>query len=324
MSEAHRSNRQGAAFALASMALYASHDAIIKYLGAHYSSFQILFFAVFFSFPLITIVIMHDKTEANLRPKYLGWTVIRTACTVVVGMAAFYAFTHLPLAETYSIIFMTPIFITILSIPILGETVRLRRWAAIFAGLIGVMVVFQPWASEAELKLGHLAALSSATFSSLAAVIVRKIGKEERAAVLMLYPMVANFLVLGAILPFVYKPVALEHFGLSAAMAFLGVIGGLLFIQAYRRGEAVIVAPMQYSQILWATLYGFVFFREKVEQHVLLGAGIIIASGLYIVLRESGQASENTPVLTTMDMGRDKAAPRQPLEEATTNTVSAN
>lgn len=314
--EGSRSNVQGAFFALGAMAVYASHDVIIKHLGTYYSSFQILFFAVLFSFPLITIVIMHDETVANLRPKYWSWTIIRTACTVVVGMAAFYAFTHLPLAECYSIIFMTPIFITVLSIPLLGEKVGLHRWMAILVGLAGVLVVLEPWSSTAELSLGHLGALAAAAFSSLAAVIVRKVGKEERSAVLMLYPMVANFLVLGAVLPFVYKPVAIEHLGTSAAMACLGVTGGLLFIQAYRRGEAVIVAPMQYSQILWATFYGIMFFGEKPQSHVLIGAGIIISSGLYIVLRESGGAkSENSPVLTTMDMARDKAAPRQPLED---------
>jgi S-adenosylmethionine uptake transporter len=315
-SEGGRSNVQGALFALGAMAVYASHDAIIKHLGTLYSSFQILFFAILFSFPLITIVIMHDKTEANLRPKYLGWTVIRTACTIVVGISAFYAFTALPLAETYSIVFMTPIFITILSIPLLGERVGLHRWMAIITGLVGVIVVFEPWSSRAELSLGHLAALAAAAFSSLAAVIVRKVGKEERAAVLMLYPMVANFLVLGAILPFVYKPITIEDMGYSAGMACLGVTGGLLFIQAYRRGEAVIVAPMQYSQILWATFYGMIFFGERPQSNVLLGAGIIIASGLYIVLRESGgKVSENSPVLTTMDMARDKAAPRPSLVE---------
>ncbi len=119
-----------------------------------------LFFAVLFSFPLVTIVIMHDTTVANLRPKHPWWVLVRTVSGTIVGFCAFYAFTHLPLAETYSILFITPLLITMLSIPLLGETVRLRRWAAVIVGLVGVMIVLQP--GQAHLGLGHLAALTAA------------------------------------------------------------------------------------------------------------------------------------------------------------------
>jgi S-adenosylmethionine uptake transporter len=311
--EAAKSNVQGALIALLTMAVYATHDVIIKYLGAYYSPFQILFFAVFFSFPLVTVVLMQDKTEGNLRPKYPKWSVIRTASAVINGFTVFYAFTHLPLAEVYAIIFTAPLLITVLSIPILGEKVRLRRWAAVVVGLIGVMIVLQP--GKSDLSLGHLAALTGACFSALNAVIVRKIGKEERSAVLMIYPMVANFVVMGALLPFVYKPVEGVHLAASAGMALLGVTAGFLFIAAYRRAEAVVVAPMQYSQIIWATMFGVLLFDEQLKTNVVIGAGVIIASGLYILFRESSsKASANTPVLDSMDFGRDKGtSPRSTL-----------
>lgn len=299
------SNMQGVLLALGAMALYATHDVMIKLLGAHYAPFQTLFFAVLFSFPMVTIVLMHDTTLGNLRPKHPWWVLIRTVSSTITGFCAFYAFSNLPLAETYSILFMTPLLITVLSIPLLGETVRLRRWAAVVAGLIGVIVVLQP--GQAHLGLGHLAALMAALFSSLANVIVRKIGNEERSTVLLLYPMMSNFLVMGALLGFVYQPMPGAHIGGFAAMAVLGTVAGLLFISAYKRAEAAIVAPMQYSQILWATFYGYVIFGETLRWNVVAGAGIIIASGLYIVFREGrGKASENTPVLSSMDMARDK------------------
>jgi drug/metabolite transporter (DMT)-like permease len=287
------------------MFIYASHDVFIKFLGAHYSPFQTLFFAVLFSFPMVTFVLMQDETMANLRPKHPWWVLIRTLSSTMVGFTAFYAFSTLPLAETYSILFITPLLITVLSIPLLGERVRLRRWAAVIVGLAGVIIVLQPGSST--LGLGHLAALTAATFSSLANVIVRKIGQDERAAVLMLYPMVSNFLVMGAILGFVYKPMPIEHIGGFAAMAVLGTIAGLLFIASYKRAEAAVVAPMQYSQIIWATFYGYLFFGETVKSNVILGAAIIILSGLYIVFRESrAKSSANTPVLSSLDMARDK------------------
>jgi drug/metabolite transporter (DMT)-like permease len=153
---------------------------------------------------------------------------------------------------------------------------------------------------QTELTLGHLAALIAALGGSFASVIVRKIGPDERPVVLLLYPMVANFVVMGALLGFVYEPMPATHFGLLGIMAVLGWTAGIIIISAYKTGEAVIVAPMQYSQILWASLFGFLFFAETVDRNTAIGASIIIASGLYIVLREGRSGSSaNTPVLQT-------------------------
>jgi hypothetical protein len=141
----------------------------------------------------------------------------------------------LPLAEVYAILFAAPMLITVLSIPILGERVGLHRWGAVIVGLIGVLVVLRPGASE--LNLGHAAALTASIGSSLVAVIIRKIGRDERSAVLLLYPMMANALVMGAILPFVYVPVEGIHFAMFAAMSALGFAGGLLIIAAYKSAD---------------------------------------------------------------------------------------
>ncbi len=200
------------------------------------------------------------------------------------------------MAQVYAIIFAAPLIITILAIPILGETVRLRRWVAVFVGLVGVVVVLRPGSSE--LSLGHLAALGAAFGGALASIIVRKIGSEERSIVLLLYPLAANCILMAIALPFVYKPMPFNDFAGVAAIALLGLIAARFVIAAFRNGEAAIVAPMQYSQIIWAALFGALFFEEYPDKMTILGAAIVIASGLYIVLRESqGGQSENTPVL---------------------------
>lgn len=300
-----KSNVQAAALALVAMGLYATHDVFVKILGGAFAPFQTVFFAVLFSFPLVTMVMMHDVTVGNLRPHHPWWVALRSVMTTITGFCAFYAFSVLPLAETYSILFMTPLLITVLAIPLLGEKVRLRRGLAVAVGLIGVMIVLNP--GNASLGLGHIAALGAACSSSLSNIIVRKIGNAERSAVLMLYPMMSNFVVMGAMLWFYYEPMEKTHIVGFATMALLGTAGGLFFIAAFRKGEATIVAPMQYSQILWATFYGYVFFDETLKTNVIIGAGVIILSGLYIVFREGrSDASENKPVLTTMDMARDR------------------
>lgn len=285
-------------FALLGFAVFSTHDALIKFLGVDYAPFQILYFSVLFSFPFATLMLMSDREADTLRPHNPGWVAARTAGGVLTGASAFYAFSVLPLAQVYAFIFAAPLLITLLSIPILGERVGLHRWVAVVLGLVGVMVVLRPGAEP--LTLGHMAGLSAALGSAFVSVITRKIGRQERAAVLMLYPMMANVLLMGAILPFVYTPMPGAHLALLAVVSVLGFAGGLCMIGAYRFGDAAVVAPMQYSQIIWGAGFGFFFFAELPDQATFLGAGIIIAAGLYVVLRESfGGTSENTPVLRT-------------------------
>ena len=292
------SNVRGALFALVAFGLYSTHDVIVKLMGASYSPIQLIFFSVLFSFPIALLILMRDTEPGTLLPVHPWWITFRTLAAVLTGISAFYAFTVLPLAQVYAIIFATPLMITILSIPILKERVRLRRWLAVLVGLAGVVVVIQP--GTTVLTLGHFAALAAALGSAFASVVLRKIGPDERPVVIMLYPMMANFVLMGSALYFVYEPPGAGDMGLFAAMAVLGSAGGLVIIAAYKAGEAVVVAPMQYSQIVWAAVFGFLFFDEGLDRNTLIGTAIIIASGLYILLRESRtDASENKPVLRT-------------------------
>ena len=291
-------NTKGALLALVAFGIYSTHDVIVKYLGANYSSFQVVFFSVLFGFPLVTLMLVGDIKSANLRPFHPWWVALRTLSVLLSGFCAFYAFSALPLAQTYAMLFTMPMIITMLSIPLLGERVGIHRWAAVVVGLVGVMIVIRPGSSD--FTLGHFAALTSAACASLSSIIVRKIGKNERDIVLILFPMLGSFLIMGALMPFDYKPMPLVDLGavaLLAAMAF----GAMWFmIGAYKLGDAVVVAPMQYSQILWATVYGSIFFNEPPDGQTLIGISVIILSGLYIVLRESRtNTSENTPVLRT-------------------------
>lgn len=299
-------NLAGPLYALVAFAIYATHDVIIKALGGTYSPFQLIFFTTLFSFPLVTFMLMKDATAGNLRPRHPWWMLARTGFAVITGFSAFYAFSVLPLAQTYVLLFATPLLITLLAIPLLGEKVGVHRLGAVITGLIGVLVVLQPGVTE--FSLGHLAGITSAVSNAVSSVIVRKIGKDERPVVIMLYPMVANFAVMGVLMAFVYIPMPIEHLGGVVVISALGFAAGLFLISAYRHGDAAIVAPMQYSQIIWASIFGFLIFGESVERATVIGAGIIIVSGLYIVFRESrlGPKSQ-TPVLRTRSRGATSA-----------------
>lgn len=291
-------NLKGALLSLAAFSVYASHDVIVRYLGGSYAPMQILFFASLLSFPLLTLMMVSGGGQTTLRPVHPWWIAARSATMVGGGIFGFYAFSVLPLAQVYAMLFTVPLIVTILSIPVLGERVGLHRAGAVLVGLIGVLIVVRPGA--APLTLGHLSGMAAACCVAFQSVIARRIGNEESQIVMMLYPFAAVFVTMGIALAFVYKPMPLIDFAAVSAISVMGFVATFFMVAAYRAGEAVIVAPMQYSQIIWATFYGAIFFDEFPDTQTMIGAGVIILSGIYIVVRESlGGQSENTPVLRT-------------------------
>ena len=250
-------NTRGALFALAAFGLFSTHDVIVKVLGADYAPFQIVFFSVLFSFPLVTMMQMRDARMDNLRPRHPWWSALRTLAAVATAISAFYTFSVLPLAEAYALIFASPLLITVLAIPILGETVRWRRGLAVMVGLSGVLIVLRP--GTTDFTLGHAAGLVCAFAGALASVIVRKIGRDERTVVLLLYPMVTNFVLMACVLPFIYVPMPLMDMAGTGAMALMALLASMLLIAAYRNGGR---ADAIFSDYLGHGLWSLVFFRK--------------------------------------------------------------
>ncbi|OYX22549.1 MAG: EamA family transporter [Rhodobacterales bacterium 32-66-7] len=291
------STLRGALLSLLAFGLYATHDVVVKLLGESFTSFQIMFFSGLMAFPLVTLMLMGDRRDGTLIPAHPWWSALRAVSAVATGAMGFYAFSQLPMAVCYAIFFAMPLLITLMAIPLLGEKVGIRRGVAVVVGLVGVLIVLRPGGGQG-FTLGHLAAVGASFTGALTSVIVRKIGQDERSVVLMLYPMVLTFFAMGAILPFVYVPMTVTDLALSAVMAFLGLLAGLAVIAAYRAAPAVIVAPMQYSQIIWAAVYGWLFFQESVDLYTAVGSAVIIASGVYIVLREGTPSVSRTRPVT--------------------------
>jgi S-adenosylmethionine uptake transporter len=294
----------GPLLALLGFALYAVHDVLVKLLGPTISVVQIVFFAALFSFPLVALMLMADPAPGTLRARHPVWVGLRSFGVVASGALGFYAFTMIPFAQAYAMLFAAPLLVTVLSVPVLGEAVGWRRWMAVVVGLAGVLVVLRP--GLAEVTLGHVAGLASAFCTALVALSSRKIGRAERAGVLLLWPLVGVIVVMGAAMPWVYRPMTGLELAMTGGIAVLGFTAMLCMITAYRRAEASIVAPMQYSQMLWAVFWGALVFAEWPDGWTLAGAALIIGSGLYIVLRESAvgpasarpvQQAEPRPVL---------------------------
>jgi S-adenosylmethionine uptake transporter len=272
---------RGALFGLAAMSLYAGYDISVKFLGGNYSAFQIMFFAFVFAVPLMMGQMAFDPTPGTYRPKLPRLTALRVVIAIVNGLLGTYAFATLPLAQCYAIFFTMPLLITLLAVPILGEPISLARGLAVLAGLVGVVIALEPGAEP--LRLPHLAAMAAAATGALNYVILRKAGAVERPAVLIIYPMLGQLAVTALILPFVYVPMPLADLAISGLMALFLIAGSFLIVAAYNRAPAILVAPMQYCQIIWAALASAVLFLEPISPATWAGLALVIGSGLYIL-----------------------------------------
>ena len=295
----------GPFLALVGFFAFSIHDSLVKILP-EYSVFQILFFAMLFGYVPFTVVRLLDKKPGPIKAVNPKLVIFRSLLLMGSVSSAFLAFSMLPMIEVYVLIFLSPIIISILSIYFLGEKVYLFRWFAIVVGLIGVLIVLRP--SIETLSFGHLFGLLAAICSSSAAIISRKIAATESAATLMLFPLLTTILITGCILPFVYKPMPLVDLGIMFLIGALGLTGQLFNLFAYKNAPAAFIAPMQYSQIIWAVIFGSLFFDEIADKWEMIGSIVTVLSGVMIVWREV-VASKVRPTLNSRNTRMVSAAP---------------
>ncbi len=282
------SNLNGALLGLTGMALFACADIAIKFLGGGYNPFQIIFFAGLMTFPLIAGLMIADPVSATLRPRRPRLMALRCLVVLLNGIFGTYAFANLPLAQCYAIFFMMPIFITLLAVPVLGEGIDFWRGMAVVAGLVGVVIALDP--GTGRLQWGHAAALAGAMVGAGNYIIIRKTGTQERTSALLLYPLILQMVVAAAVLPAVYQPMPFRDLALTALMAAVTFVGYLAIIAAYRRAPGIVVAPMQYSQIVWAAIFGAWLFDEHLTSRTVVGTAVIILAGVVIVAKQDRPA----------------------------------
>lgn len=276
---------RGAFCAIGGMGLYSLYDMTIKHLGGGYSPAQVLFCAGLFYVPMILLHLFATGQAGRLWPVLPKWTVIRSLSALVNGVLGAWAFSVLPLAQAYAVFFLMPLLISLLGVPFLGERMDLPRGIAILAGFAGVVVALQP--GEAPLGLGHLAAFTAATLGAMNYVILRRTGHVESPGVLLLYPAALQLAATGLSMSALWVPMTTEAWALTGLMGIEIFVGGLLMIAAYRLAPVIVVAPMQYSQIIWAAILGALVFGEAMTAHMVAGIGVIIAAGMFLLWRSS-------------------------------------
>lgn len=279
---------------LAAVALFSLMDAGLKGLSTEYPPFQVAALRGAASLPF---VLVWAAATTGLRPLLrVRWPLhlVRGAFGVVMMATFVYALRTLPLSTAYSIFFVAPLLITALSVPMLRERVGPRRWTAIAVGLLGVLVLLRP-TGEGLGTLASLAVLLAAAMYAVSAITVRVLARTDSTQAMVVWLMTLLALGAGALAWPQWVPIRAEHAWLIAGIGLAGALGQYAITEAFRLGEASLIAPLEYTALVWGVLLDLALWGVLPDAVTWLGAAIIVASGLYLLRRERVHAEAEHP-----------------------------
>ena len=276
---------RGIAYMVASTALFAAINAIVKLELARYPVGEVAFYRSLFALVTVAVMILPRAGIAVFRTqRYLGH--LQRGISQFGSMTCmFFAFSLMSLGSAVAISFAAPLFTTLLSIVILKERVRLHRWSALIVGFIGVIIVTEPGAGT--FNLGAFFALANAVLSSSVAIAIRRMSVTESTETLTVYQMLVITVCTLLLLPFGFKPPSWTD---AAALAVAGIGNGIAqfwWTRSLSLAPPSAVVPFNYLSLVWATLLGFAIWGDVPTPHLIVGAFVVVLSGLYILWRET-------------------------------------
>ncbi len=282
----------GIAFKIASVLIFLVMSALLK-ASQGIPAAELVFFRSFFG---ILPVIVFIASRGELRSALKSHSVVSQIWRGLVGTASmglgFLALTKLPLPEAVTLNYATPLIIVVVSALFMHERVRLYRWSAVVVGLVGVVIIAWPRLTlfssgvGGDAAFGIVAALLACCLAAVAMLLVRKLVKTERSSTIVLYFLVASSVISALLLPFGWvTPTPLQAVYLIGA-GFCGGIAQILLTESYRHAEMSVVAPFEYSSLIFSVLIGYFMFGDVPTPYMLVGGVIVVGSGLFIIFRE--------------------------------------
>ena len=277
----------GIAFAILGYLSASACDSAIKWASGTYPVAEELALAALFSLIPMAVATMAAGGLSALATRKLKLHLLRGSLSLASSFAGYFALGHMKLADFYAVVFTAPLFITALSAPLAGERVDGARWLAVLVGFAGVVVMVRPGSELAG--VGALGALGAALFYALAVLLVRRMGESEQAVTFGVYGSLV--MIAGSSAVALSRPeLALPPLADLPAFAFAGIAMGCAMLglfAAFRRTPAMVLAPFQYSQMIWGALIGLTVFGERPDAAMLAGGVLVVGAGLYILRRES-------------------------------------
>jgi drug/metabolite transporter (DMT)-like permease len=286
----------GIVFANLSVLTFTLMDAVIKDVSRVFPTGELIFFRNLFAFVPLLLYVRLRGERLNLRTRNAWGHVMRGASGVTSMFFLFYSYQVLPLSDAIALGLSGPIFVTVLSVPILGEQVGWRRWSAVGAGFIGVLIMTRP--GPGVFDIDAVWPLLGAVFYAFAMISIRKLGSTEPSSTIVFY--FSAFSVLASLItvPFGwvdpnFKWVMPQQFWPCVELFAIGLLGGtaqILLTNAYQRARASVVAPFDYTALVYGFILAWIFFLEVPDAFLVVGGLIVVASGVYNIHRETVDA----------------------------------
>ena len=292
-----RANRRGIVALVVSMAAFSTNDALIKLAAKTYPLGEVVFVRGLITSALAAIVVLalghYTALRGCLHPRVLGRAAMDATATLLFTQALI----HMPMAELSAVVLVSPLILTAMGVLLYGEEVGWRRWIAVAVGFAGTMFVVKP--TPAAFDAWALLGIAVAFVGASRDLVTRGLDPGIPTSVVTLTSSIAVTLAgLGLGVTETWKPVALPDLGLMAAAAALLGIGFFMSIVAFRGADVSAIAPFRYSILLWASIAGYVTFGELPDRWGIIGASLIVASGLYALHREVVRQRELTARVT--------------------------
>jgi len=276
---------RGIALIIGSTVFLACSDTLAKYLSLTLPALEIAWIR-FLVFVLILVPVVATSRQPTrvLRSTRPGLQALRGLALVLASIFFISGLRYLPIAAASATSFVAPLFVTALSILFLRETVGVRRWIATVIGLIGVLIVVRPGTSA--FNSAAIFPILSALSWACTLIMTRKISGADRSLTTMAFSALVGFLLLSALVPVVWMAPTWRDVAIGVAIGVASTTGQWMVVLAFRYGDASVLAPFSYSQLLWASILGYLVFAEVPDLWTFVGAAIIIASGIYTAHRE--------------------------------------
>ncbi len=279
---------------LAGVVMFSIMDTTMKLLSAHYPAMQVAALRSLSSLPLVCAwLLWRGGLRSALQVRW-PLHLLRAAIGIVMLALFAYGVRELSLAEAYAIFFIGPILITALSVLVLKERVNAARWIAIAVGMAGVLVILRP-SGDGMLTLGGLAILASAVCYAVSAVSGRILARSDRSEHMVFWLMLMMSIGAGALAAPGWVPVQAGDLALLAVLSVSGFLAQLAITEAFNHGEASVVAPFEYTALAWGIGIDWLMWQTLPDQTTLIGAAIIIGSGLYLIRHETAHVEAEHP-----------------------------
>lgn len=285
---------RGIVLMVIAIGLFSLMDAGLKLLGTHYPPMQVASLRGLASLPLVMVWIAATTGFAALVRVRWPLHLLRGGLAVLMMVPFIYALQHLPLTTAYSLFFVAPLLVTALAVPILGERVGPRRWIAIMVGLLGVLVILRP-SGEGVASLAGLAVMVSALAYSLSAVTVRVLSRTDSTQSMVFWMLTLLSLGAGALAWSDWVPLQVRDAWIIAGVGLTGAFGQYAITEAFRHGEASLIAPFEYTALAWGAGLDVLLWGVLPDRITWVGAAIIVLSGLYLIRRERAHLEAEHP-----------------------------